>query len=178
MVSFSRWSRGSSRAGSIYLTRTVYWTCSVRRVVSQLTKDSPALETEATSADGTRVPLSIVYRRDIQLDGRSRAIITAYGGYGFMSAPSFQPGMLQWVRAGGVWAVAHVRGGGELGEDWHQAGQGMRKVRGVEDLVACARELAKRGYTAPPRTALMGSSMGALLIGGAIARFPRTSQPR
>ena len=138
-------------------------------------EDLTTLETIATSTDGTEVPLSIVYRRDIELDGKNRAIVSAYGGYGVMSAATFQPSMLEWVRAGGVWATAHVRGGGELGENWHRSGQGPNKGRGVEDLVACARELARRGYTSPERTALMGSSMGAILVGGAITRFPEVS---
>jgi prolyl oligopeptidase len=137
-------------------------------------EDLATLETVATSTDGTAVPLSIVYRKDIKLDGKNRAIVSAYGGYGVMSAPTFQPLMLEWVRAGGVWATAHVRGGGELGENWHRSGQGPNKGRGVEDLVACSRELARRGYTSPERTALMGSSMGAILVGGAITRFPES----
>jgi prolyl oligopeptidase len=129
-------------------------------------------EMEAVSADGTRVPLSIVHRSDVVLDGRNRALVWAYGGYGRSLQPSFYPARLEWVQAGGVLGVAHVRGGGEKGDAWHRAGQGPNKFKGVEDFLACAAELSRLGYTTPERTALEAGSMGGVLVGGAITRGP------
>jgi prolyl oligopeptidase len=129
-------------------------------------------ETEAVSADGTRVPLSIIHRKDVKLDGRNRALVSAYGGYGISQQPFFFPPTLEWVKAGGVFAVAHVRGGGEKGDAWHRGGQGANKRKGVEDFIACAQRLAKAGYTSPGRTALQAASMGGVLVGGAIVFDP------
>lgn len=131
-----------------------------------------SVETEAVSRDGTRVPLSIIHRKDIKLDGRHRALVMGYGGYGMSMQPHFDPILLEWSKAGGVQAVCHVRGGGEKGDGWHRAGQGANKHKGVEDFVACAGELARRGYTTPGRTALEAASMGGVLVGGAITAYP------
>lgn len=131
-----------------------------------------SVETEAASRDGTRVPLSIIQRKDVRLDGRQRALVEGYGGYGISLQPSFFPGTLEWVKAGEVYAACHVRGGGEKGDAWHRAGQGANKYKGVEDFIACADELARRGYTTPARTALFAGSMGGVLVGGAIAAYP------
>lgn len=130
------------------------------------------IEIEATSADGTRVPLSIIHRADVALDGRNRAIVEGYGGYGVSLQPAFDPMRLEWVEAGGVRAVCHVRGGGEKGDAWHRAGQGENKRKGIEDIVACARELAVRGYASRENIALFGGSMGGVLVGGALAHHP------
>ena len=131
-----------------------------------------SIETEAVSADGTRVPLSIIHRKDIQLDGGNRALVTGYGGYGMSEKPIFFPLLLEWVKAGNAYAVAHVRGGGEKGDAWHRDGQGANKHKGVEDFIACAGELARAGYTTPGRTALEGVSMGGVLVGGSITAHP------
>ncbi|MBP6796857.1 MAG: S9 family peptidase [Luteimonas sp.] len=131
-----------------------------------------SVETEATSADGTKVPVSIIHRSDVVPDGQNRAIVEGYGGYGVSLQPAFDPMRLEWVEAGGVRAICHVRGGGEKGDAWHRAGQGVNKRRGIEDLVACARELAARGYASPENIALFGGSMGGILVGGALAHHP------
>lgn len=136
------------------------------------TDDITSLQIDAVSADGTLVPLSIVHRKDIVLDGGNRAVLAAYGGYGVSVQPFFDPLMLQWVKAGNVYAVAHVRGGGEKGERWRLGGHGANKHKGVEDLLACADTLIEHGYTARERVALHGRSAGGLLIGGALARAP------
>jgi prolyl oligopeptidase len=131
-----------------------------------------ATETEAVSADGTEVPLTVMARADASKDGSHLAIVDGYGGYGISLQPSFDPMVLEWVKAGHIYAVAHVRGGGEKGNAWWLAGKPPRKERGVEDFVACARQLAKMRLTTPPRTAGYGASAGGLLIGGAITRSP------
>jgi prolyl oligopeptidase len=81
---------------------------------------------------------------------------------------------LQWVKAGGVYAIAHVRGGGDKGDAWHRAGQGANKSKGVDDLIACAAALRQQGYSSPERTAIFGQSFGGLLMGNAITRSPQS----
>lgn len=131
-----------------------------------------AEETEATSADGTKVPMSVLRRGNLPVDGSVRAIVFGYGGYGISMQPSFRPLLLEWATAGNVMAICHVRGGGENGDGWRVAGTGPNKQRGVEDFIACAQELAKRGYTRPARTAGFGASMGGVLTGGAYTTAP------
>jgi prolyl oligopeptidase len=131
-----------------------------------------ATETEAVSADGTRVPLTVIARADAAKDGSHLAIVDGYGGYGISQQPYFDPMSLEWVKAGHIYAIAHVRGGGENGNAWWLAGKPPHKERGVEDFIACAAQLAKMKLTAPQRTAAYGASAGGLLIGGAITRTP------
>jgi len=137
--------------------------------------DSSALasiQVEAVSADGTRVPLTLIHRKDVALDGRNRAIIEGYGGYGYSIQPTFDPVRLAWVAAGNVLAVAHVRGGGEKGETWRQGGFGVNKRNSVDDLLASVDTLAELGYASRERIAISGRSAGGLLIGGALAKAP------
>lgn len=130
------------------------------------------LRTEAVSADGTRVPLSIVYRKDAVRDGRNLAMLMGYGAYGFSMQPTFDPLRLEWVKAGNVYAIAHVRGGGEKGAAWHLGGKGLLKHRGIEDFIACAQQLSQMGFTTPRRTAAWSASAGGMLVGGAIVKAP------
>jgi prolyl oligopeptidase len=136
--------------------------------------DLVAEEVEVASADGTRVPMSIVRRRDLKLDGHARAIVYGYGGYGVSIEASYSALRSEWSQAGNVLAVCHVRGGGENGDAWRIGGTGPNKQRGIEDFIACARELARRGYGAPSRTAGFGASMGGILTGGAYTTSPET----
>ncbi|MFT3761392.1 MAG: prolyl oligopeptidase family serine peptidase [Pseudoxanthomonas sp.] len=142
------------------------------------TRDAPAYpdlvaeEIEAVSADGTRVPMSVIRRRDLALDGHAHAIVEGYGGYGVSQQAFFWPLLLEWPQAGNVAAVCHVRGGGENGDAWRIGGSGPNKQRGIEDFIACAQELARRGYSAPARTAGFGGSMGGILAGGAYTTAP------
>jgi prolyl oligopeptidase len=130
-------------------------------------------ETEMTSKDGTRVPLTILHRKDAKLDGSHRAIVYGYGSYGLTVQPSFKPARMEWVKQGNIFAYAHVRGGGEKGEAWHQAGKGANKHKGVEDFVAAVDRLRELGYSRPERTALLSGSAGGLLVGGAVTAYPR-----
>lgn len=127
---------------------------------------------EATSADGTHVPLTLIQRRGAPRDGKRLALVSGYGGYGTSLQPAFNPIYLEWAKAGHLYAVCHVRGGGEKGDTWHRAGQGANKHKGVEDYLACAAELARRGYTTPARTGLIAASMGGVLAGGALTSGP------
>jgi prolyl oligopeptidase len=118
--------------------------------------------------------MSVTRRQDLALDGHARAIVFGYGGYGISLQPHFNPLSLEWPQAGNVRAVCHVRGGGENGDAWRTGGTGPNKQRGIEDFIACAHELAKRGYSTPARTAGFGGSMGGILTGGAYTTAPET----
>jgi prolyl oligopeptidase len=134
--------------------------------------DIVAEEIEATSKDGTKVPLSVVRRTGLRMDGSAHAIVEGYGGYGISTQPFFDPDVLEWSKAGNIYAICHVRGGGENGDTWRTGGTGSNKQRGIEDFVACAQELAKRAYTTPKLTAGFGGSMGGILTGGAFTTAP------
>ena len=131
-----------------------------------------ATETELVSKDGTHVPLTILHRKDVALDGSHRAIVFGYGSYGMSIVPSFRPVRLEWVKNGNIFAYAHVRGGGEKGEAWHKAGKGPNKHKGVEDFVGAVARLSELGYSRPERTALISGSAGGLLLGGAVVGYP------
>jgi prolyl oligopeptidase len=140
-----------------------------------------SVEVEAPSADGTMVPLSIVYQRGVSLDGSHPTLLEGYGSYGITLDPFFRPALLAWLERGGVYAVAHVRGGGENGEDWHQAGKEATKPNTVADFIACAEYLVKKGYTSPAHLAGTGTSAGGITIGRAITERPdlfRAAIPR
>jgi prolyl oligopeptidase len=124
------------------------------------------------SHDGTAVPLSILSRKGIPLDGSNPAIINGYGAYGITLEPRFVPGRLAWLERGGVFAVAHVRGGGEFGEEWHMGAHIINKANTIRDFIACAEYLVKEGYTSPKKLAGTGGSAGGLTIGGAITQRP------
>ena len=138
-------------------------------------------EVEARSADGTMVPLSIVYQRGLKLDGSHPTLLDGYGAYGFSIDPYFRPALLSWLERGGVYAVAHVRGGGEYGEEWHQAGKEATKPNTVADFIACAEYLVQKGYTSPAHLSGTGTSAGGITIGRAITERPdlfRAAVPR
>jgi prolyl oligopeptidase len=126
----------------------------------------------ATSRDGTKIPISILRKKGIQLDGRNPTLLTGYGGYGICLAPAFSSTRRIWFDAGGVYAVANLRGGGEYGEDWHLAGNLTHKQHVFDDFIACAEHLIKRKYTSPDKLAVMGSSNGGLLMGAFLTQRP------
>lgn len=123
------------------------------------------------SADGTEVRMFILSTSGGP-DRPRPAILTGYGGFGVSMEPSFQPHALAWVLAGGVYAVACLRGGGEEGEDWHRAGMGANKTKVFEDFEAAAVCLARQGWTSPTQLAVTGGSNGGLLVAAALTRFP------
>jgi prolyl oligopeptidase len=130
------------------------------------------LETTAQAADGTSIPLSIIARKDAPMDHARPTLVVAFGSYGYAFDPRYMPMALAWADQGGVFAVAHVRGGGELGENWHQAGTLARKANAAADLITCATYLVRTGYTAPPYLAAMGTNAGALAVGNAMTQRP------
>lgn len=127
---------------------------------------------EVKSPDGALVPLTVLQRSEPAPYDPRPTILTAYGAYGDSLTPSFDPALLAWLEQGGVYAFAHVRGGGEKGREWHAAGQGKNKAKGVQDLLACAEHLVHWGYTTPRLLALRGVSMGGVLIGRALTAGP------
>jgi len=129
-------------------------------------------ESRVITDDGAQIPLSIVRRADLALEGRAPAWLVAYGAYGIPLLSDFLGGALAFVEAGGVYAVAHVRGGGEGGADWHAAGKGVNKPRAALDLVACAEALFARGLASPDTLAIAGTSGGGVTVGLALTRRP------
>ncbi|MFT3774612.1 MAG: prolyl oligopeptidase family serine peptidase [Minicystis sp.] len=129
-------------------------------------------EVAVRSADGTLVPLSIIYPREMKLDGSNPTWLRAYGAFGIAIEPAFHPMSLAWLERGGVIAVAHVRGGGEFGEPWHVAGMKGNKKKSVSDFIASANYLIEEGYTSRTRLAGSGNSAGGLVIGGVITGRP------
>jgi prolyl oligopeptidase len=129
-------------------------------------------EVLATSYDGTLVPLSIIMQAGTKLDGKNPTVMEGYGAYGVTISPGFYRILLPWFRRGGIYAFAHVRGGGWYGEGWHQAGMKLTKINTILDFIACARYLEEQHYTSPAYLAGLGGSAGGITIGGAITWAP------
>lgn len=126
----------------------------------------------ATSKDGTQVPLNILRRKGLKLDGNNPTLLYGYGGYGVSMPPNFDPLRRVWFDAGGVYVVANIRGGAEYGEEWHKAGNLTRKQNVFDDFIAAAEHLVKRRYTSPARLAVEGGSNGGLLMGAFLTQRP------
>jgi prolyl oligopeptidase len=135
-------------------------------------QDIVSEEVKVKSYDGTMVPLSIVHRRDVKLDGSNPTLLEGYGAYGITFDPYFDPKLLAWFERGGVYAVAHVRGGGEYGEGWHLAGKLLTKHNTWRDFIAAAQYLVDHKYTSPAHLAGEGGSAGGITIGRAITERP------
>ena len=126
----------------------------------------------ATSKDGTKVPVNILHKKGLKLDGKNPALLYGYGGYGINLTPNFDPTRRVWFDAGGVYAIANLRGGGEYGEEWHKAGNLTRKQHVFDDFIASAELLIKRGYTSSDKLAVEGGSNGGLLMGAFLTQRP------
>ena len=126
----------------------------------------------AVSKDGTRVPVTIVRRKDAKLDGDNPTLLYGYGGYGITMAPYFSPLLRLWLDYGGAYAVAGVRGGGEYGEPWHLAGNLTHKQNVFDDFAAALELLIERKLTRPDKLAIMGGSNGGLLMGATLVQHP------
>ena len=129
-------------------------------------------EVRAKSADGTMVPLSIIHQHGIALDGSHPTWLDGYGAYGITNDPTFRPTWLAFLEKGGVYAVAHVRGGGEYGEDWHNDGRLLTKQHTIDDFLGCAQYLVDHKYTSTAKLAGEGTSAGGITIGGAVTQRP------
>ncbi len=125
-----------------------------------------------TSRDGTSVPVMITRRRDLSLDGSHRVLLYGYGGFNIALTPSYSPAVAAWLDAGGIYAVANLRGGGEYGRGWHEAGMVENKQNVFDDFIAAAEGLIRHGYTTARRLAIRGGSNGGLLVGAAMTQRP------
>ncbi len=129
-------------------------------------------EVKVKSHDGVMVPLSIIHKSDIKLDGSNPTLILGYGGYGISIPVFYNPLNVAWFERGGVFAIAHVRGGGEYGKEWHLAGQKLNKPNTWKDFIACSEYLIDEGYTTKELIAGQGGSAGGIMIGRAITERP------
>jgi prolyl oligopeptidase len=124
------------------------------------------------SKDGTRISMFLVHRKDLQRDGSRPVLLTGYGGFNISLTPAFDPANFVLLERGGVYAVANLRGGGEYGEAWHEAGMFERKQTVFDDFIAAAEWLVVNGYTNPASLAIEGGSNGGLLVGAALVQRP------
>jgi oligopeptidase B len=119
----------------------------------------------AIASDGTKIPMSVVYRKSVKLDGSAPLLLYGYGSYGISIPPTFSAARLALLDRGVVYVIGHIRGGGELGEPWRDAGRMMNKMNTFTDFIACAEHLVKNKYTSKDRMVIQGGSAGGLLMG-------------
>lgn len=137
--------------------------------------DSELLESEQvfyTSKDGTKVPMIITYKKGTKLDGKNPTILYGYGGFNIQLNPAFSSTRAVWMEMGGVYAVANLRGGGEYGKEWHDAGTKLQKQNVFDDFIAAAEYLIAEKYTSSEKLAIMGGSNGGLLVGATMLQRP------
>lgn len=124
------------------------------------------------SKDGTRVPMFIVHRKDAPMDGSNRTLLYGYGGFQVSQQPAFSVARAVWLERGGILAVVNLRGGGEYGREWHEAGRKARKQNVFDDFIAAGETLIAKGYTKPANLAIQGGSNGGLLVGACMTQRP------
>jgi prolyl oligopeptidase len=125
-----------------------------------------------TSKDGTRVPMFLAHKKGVTPNGKRPVLLYAYGGFNISLTPSFSEGNLTWMEMGGVYAQPNLRGGGEYGESWHQAGTKLQKQNVFDDFIAAAEWLIRQGWTRPDHLAISGGSNGGLLVGACMTQRP------
>jgi prolyl oligopeptidase len=137
--------------------------------------DSEAYETEqvwCTSKDGTKVPIFLIHKKGLPKDGARPTVLGGYGGFNVSLTPNFSSARYVWLERGGIYAIANLRGGGEFGEAWHQAGMLDRKQNVFDDFIAAAQWLISSGYTRRDKLAILGGSNGGLLVGAVMVQRP------
>lgn len=134
--------------------------------------DVEAYQVFASARDGTSIPISLIHRSGLTRDGSNPVWLEGYGYHGVPLTPEYGPYRLAWLERGGIWAVAHLRGGGEYGRGWHEAGRLSTKENTINDLIDCAGYLVAQGWTRPGRLVGAGTSAGGIPAGGALVRRP------
>ena len=137
--------------------------------------DADAFVTEQVfypSKDGTRIPMFLTYKKGLKRDGHNPVYLYGYGGFNISLNPGFSSSRIPFLESGGIYAQANLRGGGEYGEEWHQAGTKMRKQNVFDDFIAAAEWLIKNGYTGKDKIAIVGGSNGGLLVGACMTQRP------
>ena len=119
----------------------------------------------ATASDGTKIPMSVVYRRNVKIDGSAPLLLYGYGSYGISISPGFAASRLALLDRGVIFVIAHIRGGGELGEPWRDAGRMMNKINTFTDFISCAEHLVNNKFTSKDRLVIQGGSAGGMLMG-------------
>jgi prolyl oligopeptidase len=166
---------------SSYTTPTAIYRYDVNSGESQLVrrpkvkvdpKDFTVEQVFYNSKDGTRIPMMLAYRKDLARDKPQPTLLYGYGGFSVQETPHFSPDYVVWMEMGGVLAVANLRGGGEYGEDWHQAGKILKKQNVFDDFIAAAERLIADGRTSREKLAIMGGSNGGLLVGAVEVQRP------
>jgi prolyl oligopeptidase len=162
-VYYARWNPASGKAEETAL-----------KVVSPISfDDSRVVRIFATSKDGTKIPVNVIMKKATKLDGRNPTLLYGYGGYGISQTPGFLGAMRRlWLDAGGIYAVANIRGGEEYGERWHQEGMLTKKQNVFDDFTAAGEYLVSEKYTSHEKLALMGGSNGGLLMGAVLTQHP------
>jgi len=183
MVSFSgdRGDREMFYSFTSYLYPTTVFRYDIRTGVSEVFRaprvdfDPSLYETKQVfyeSKDGTRVPMFITARKGITLDGNNPTLLYGYGGFNISQTPGFSVANLLWLEMGGIYAVANIRGGGEYGREWHDAGKLDKKQNVFDDFIAAAEYLQRERYTSPRKLAISGGSNGGLLVGAVLNQRP------
>lgn len=136
------------------------------------TEDFETTQVFYPSKDGTQIPMFLTYKKGIELDGENPVLLYGYGGFNVSLTPAFSPAVRMWLEAGGIYAVANIRGGGEFGEDWYKAGTLECKQNVFDDFMAAAECLIGAKYTTPQKLAIMGGSNGGLLVSACMTQRP------
>lgn len=124
------------------------------------------------SRDNKDIPIVIIHKKGIELNGNNPTLLKAYGGFGSISSPTYDTGLLHFLEKGGVYAFAQIRGGGEKGKNWHKEGKGLKKINSINDFVDAAEFLMAEKYTNPNKIAITGGSNGGLVVGAAMTQRP------